>query len=140
VRSSPHWCIYMSTHITFDDFKRFVEKNADPAATFRYYRSKEGFANTISICDESLPKRATHIETGHAESDWHRDSFVCNVGYYEGFVPIRSTAPVWNETLGKFLRRPVRGAVAAAQQLRAQKCIKDTHSVQDFIKTGVIRE
>lgn len=120
----------------WDTFRRLVERNKKPWRTFRYYRSNDGFKDTISICDFTLPARATHTTTGHAASDWYRDSFVCNVGYFSGSVPLESNPSLWNDEKHKWEEYPVRGSMSALKVLRGQGCVEDSPEVRDLIDRG----
>lgn len=118
----------------WDDFRRFIERNKRTWARLRYYRSKDGFKDTISICDFTLPKREGHVQTGHEQDDWYRDSFVCNCGYLEGYVPYANNPSVWNEEEYKWEVYPMRGVRETAKSLLAQRVLRETAEVKDLIE------
>lgn len=117
----------------WDEFRRLIERNKRPWSSLRYYRSKDGFTNTVSICDESLPRRKGVLSTAAgAEADHYRDSYVCNCGYLDGWVPLRGMPEVWNEAEKKFEVKPVRGMRETLVQLVAHGCVEPTNEVKRY--------
>ena len=120
-------------------FRNIIERNKKPWRSLKYYRSSDGFENTISICDFSMPKRVGVLNTGHAESDWYRDSYVCNAGWLDGFIPVRSTQYVYNNKLAKWEKKPIKGAIDVLKELVKQDVCGKTREVDDLINSGYWR-
>lgn len=117
------------------DFALLLERNELPWRELRYYRSKDGFKNTISICDLTLPRRQgkpLSTTEGH-ERDWFRDSYICNTGYLDGWIPLVDNTPIWNEATHSWERYPVRGIRETINMLLSYKCISRTKEVRKLL-------
>ena len=122
--------------ISWDMFKRIINRNLKPWRTLRYIKHDCGFKDTISICDMTLPIREGHAKTGWTLTDWYRDSFVCNAAFFNGSLPVRDAASRWNDDLKKWEEYPVRGAIETMKILRRHKIVADTTEIKEFVKTG----
>lgn len=116
------------------DFRALIRRNKKPWRYMQYYRSKEGFIDTMSICDFSLPRRMGVVDTaeGHA-ADWYRDSFVCNAGYVNGYLPYRDNPSVWHEIKKDWVVRPMRGVKSTLSLLVLNKCIERTDEIRRLL-------
>lgn len=124
----------------WDDFRKIVRGSERPWRTVKYYRSKGGFKDTMSICDFSLPRRSKHLKTkAGAESDWYRDSFVCNAGWLGGQIPIDTNPSVYNYKTQKWETWPMRGARDVMQVLVGSGVCERTPEIDVFIRTGYWR-
>lgn len=117
--------------------RRLIERNKSGSAALKYYRSKDGFVDSVSICDFSLPVRAEHVTTVAGESrDWYRDSYVCNAGFLNGYIPLRDNPWLYDEEKGEWKSTPMRGAMETIKQLVSQGCVKRTDEIEEFVKYG----
>lgn len=119
--------------IYWGDFTKFIDENKRDGRVLKYYKSANGYANTISIVDYSLPRRATHIHTGYDESDWYRDSYVCNASVFNGFIPLYDTIPVYNDETHKWETKQVTGAISTVRDLVSQGVVRRTDEVDDLL-------
>lgn len=122
--------------ISWDMFKRIINRNIRPWRKLRYVKHSCGFKDTISICDMSLPTRDAMLDTGHHLHDWYRDSFVCNSAFFNGSLPVWDAASRYNNELEKWEEYPVRGAANTMKVLLGSKIVEDTAEIQEFINTG----
>jgi hypothetical protein len=113
----------------FDDFRKLLRRHQSPQARLDFLYSRWGPSDVVSMVDFHLPKRHGVVTTGWSEQDWHRDSFVCNVGFLDGEVPMIGWGGVFREqrtpfdpTPG-FTKRPCRGWKQAVQILLRQGVI-----------------
>ena len=124
----------------WDDFRKLIHDNILPWRTMKYYRDKNGFKDTVSICDFTLPERGKHINTAEgAAKDWYRDSFVCNAGWLGGAIPVRSNPAIYNDEAKKWEKWPVRGAQDTMKLLVKQKVVGRTPAITEFMRTGYWR-
>ena len=116
------------------DFRALVDRNKLPWRYIHYYKSKQGFIDTMSIVDFSKPRRTGVLSTdaGH-EADWFRDSFVCNAGWVNGYIPYEDNPSVWHEIAKKWVVRPMRGIRSTLRILVAAKCVEDNDEVRRLI-------
>lgn len=117
------------------DFRALINRNKKPWRHLKYYRSEDGFADTMSICDMTLPKRSTHTKTGHESADWYRDSFVCNAGYFNGFIPLRDALYSWDDEKKKWITKPTRGVKGVLKILLGSHVIDKTEEVARLVDT-----
>jgi hypothetical protein len=127
------------TGLEWYHFRKLIERNKKPWRYLRYYRSKDGFQDTISICDFSLPRRKGVINTGDSEADWYRDSYVCNAGYFAGTIPLYNNPTLWDEDNKKWVKKPARGAMSVMKVLASDGVVERTPEVLEFIRTGYWR-
>ena len=120
------------------DFRSFVRENALPWRSIKYYKSKQGFVDTFSICDFHLPRRKGVKQTGHHAEDWYRDSYVCNVSVFEGHVPFENAIDVWNEAELKWETKPARGAKSALAELMSQGVCERNEQTESFLRNGAV--
>lgn len=120
------------------DFARLIDNNKRPWRTIKYYRSPDGFKNTISICDFTLPRRKglghknnEPLSTAYGHSaDWYRESFVCNTGYLDGWIPLVDGPVVWNEVTHTWEVYPVRGMRETLKELVSSETIYRSDEVR----------
>ena len=123
------------SHISWYDLRKIIEEAQIDGRVIKYYKSKDGFTNTISICDFSLPRREKLRRTaaGH-EADWYRDSYVCNAGWLDGWIPLRDEAAQWDVDKQKWEIKPIRGARATLQALLDHKSIRRTETIDRLLR------
>ena len=117
------------------DVRALIERNKKPWAAIRYYRADSGFSDTISICDYTLPRRKGVISTTEGYNvDMMRDSFVCNAGYFNGYIPLRDVPYLWNEEEKRWEQKPVRGVIGMLQLLIKDGVIEETDEIREYLR------
>jgi hypothetical protein len=115
------------------DVRALIERNKRPWSILKYFRSKEGFSDTISVCDMTLPKRAGFVKTGYTDHDWWRDSFVCNASYFNGFIPMRDATAEWDDLNRKWIDKPTRGIRHLLRILISNRVIDKSEEVARIV-------
>ncbi len=92
--------------------------------------------NIVTIVDGTRPKRDVSFKTGISDTDWLRDSIICNSAWENGCIPIISIqGRTWeNEAGDEFVQRPVRGVKGTLAMLLDKGCIKETFEVKELMK------
>lgn len=119
----------------WDDFRRFIEDNKKSWRSFKYYRSKDGFENTISICDFSLPRR-TGVQPNKYRlfnDNWLEHSYVCNTSYFEGWIPFRDAHYEWDDEKKEWVHKPARGIKSTVKILVDNGCLDLTPAVKEVL-------
>lgn len=122
--------------MAWDDVRALIRRNQLPWRYVHYYRSKQGFIDTISIVDFSFPKRSgalQHTADGH-EKDWYRDSFVCNAGFVDGYIPYEDNPSVWHEVAKRWVVRPMRGLRSTLRILVKEKVVENSEEIKNIIR------
>jgi hypothetical protein len=123
------------TGMYWGDFVRFIERNKKNWRYIHYYKSKDGFPNTRSICDFSYPYRnppkANPIVL-FAEN-WYQKSFVCNASDFEGWIPLADRMYLWHEEQKKWVTRPARGLKGVVKMLVGHDCLDKTTEVNEVL-------
>ena len=124
----------------FDTFVSVVREHANPSSTIAFHVTRHGPDDVVSIMDYSLPKRTGVCHTGYADSDWYRDSYVCNVTRTAGFIPRENFVgdfryqEVSTGREAGFEIRPAKGYLTCLQQLLYQGVIVPSHKLDSILR------
>lgn len=114
-----------------------IIKRAERASSSLRFSAPNRSLKITTIIDGQLPSRKGKVATGHDETDHLRDSIICNAGWVDGCIPIR-TIPgrVWKDplTLEERTQMPVRGVRDVLAILLNDGCIRKTEEVELLLK------
>ena len=119
------------------DFWRLLDRNKIYGRYLRFYESKTGFENTVSIVDFSLPRRAK--ETRVKDDNWmkneayFRSCFVCNFSAFNSYIPMADEMGDWNQDKTTWIKKPARGIISTVRQLLSNSCIHQSPEIEKIV-------
>jgi len=123
----------------FGDLVKIIRRNAASGTTIKFSRTRYGPTDVVTIMDYSLPSRQGVVETGYSESDWYRDSIVCNCMWRNGEITEHDMSGEWNEREHKWENRPGRGWKTTLTIMLRSGCLNPSRELDGLLEDNTRR-
>ncbi len=116
------------------EFAPILKRAQRSGRSIRIYAPSEHL-HLVTIVDGEKPARDGHDITGIGGDDWMRDAIVCNSGWFNGCIPMKSIqGATWeNEDGSTGVRQHIRGVVGTLDQLLSEGIIRKTSEVRELM-------
>lgn len=117
----------------FGDFQALLRRNQASNAHITYYQDPDINPNQVAIFDRLQVRRNPDLlaKTGYDAEDHWRDSHVCELGVFNGEVPLEGYVPPTQAN--KLAGKPYRGALAAIEMLISSGSLRRSDELRELL-------